>query len=206
MILVFVASTPFQVVTNSRVHIAVHWDTLLPVIVAVFKSALLEMLGNLQKHSFVGSVGFPGEVAQDLNKIFCEGAEIGVIGMVHPTVLGKIDKKANVVFAEIDVAVFSGIKANDIKYDEPSKFPGIEIDLSFVTDKFAPVGEAVKNANCELIKDIQVVDTYEDENGKSITVRLFFVHPEKTLTRDEVMNVVNSIIDSLSAKGIELKK
>ena len=146
------------------------------------------------------------EHPKNLNKIFCEGTEIGVIGMVHPTVLKKIDKKANVVFAEIDVRAFSAIGAKDIKYDEPSKFPGIEIDLSFVTDKFAPVGEAVKNANCELIKDIQVVDTYEDENGKSITVRLFFVHPEKTLTRDEVMNVVNSIIDSLSKKGIELKK
>ena len=146
------------------------------------------------------------EHPKNLNKIYCEGAEIGVIGMVHPTVLKKIDKKANVVFAEIDVREFSAIKANDIKYDEPSKFPGIEIDLSFVTEKFAPIGEAVKNANCELIKDIQVVDTYEDENGKSITVRLFFVHPEKTLTRDEVMNVVNSIIDSLSKNGIELKK
>ena len=146
------------------------------------------------------------EHPKNLNKIFCEGTEIGVIGMVHPTVLKKIDKKANVVFAEIDVRAFSAIGAKDIKYDEPSKFPGIEIDLSFVTDKFSPVGEAVKNTNCELIKDIQVVDTYEDENGKSITVRLFFVHPEKTLTRDEVMNVVNSIIDSLSKKGIELKK
>ena len=146
------------------------------------------------------------EHPKNLNKIYCEGSEIGIIGMVHPTVLKKIDKKANVVFAEINVGAFSAVKANDIKYDEPSKFPGIEIDLSFVTDKFAPVGEAVKNADCSLIKDIQVVDTYEDENGKSITVRLFFVHPEKTLTRDEVMSVVNSIIDSLSAKGIELKK
>ena len=146
------------------------------------------------------------EHPKNLNKIFCEGVEIGVMGLVHPTVLKKIDKKANVVFAEIDVRAFSAIKANDIKYDEPSKFPGIEIDLSFVTDKFAPIGEAVKAADCALIKDIQVVDTYEDENGKSITVRLFFVHPEKTLTRDEVMNVVNSIIDSLAAKGIELKK
>lgn len=146
------------------------------------------------------------EHPKNLNKIFCEGTEIGVMGLVHPTVLKKIDKKANVVFAEIDVGAFSAVKANDIKYDEPSKFPGIEIDLSFVTNKFAPIGEAVKNADCSLIKDIQVVDTYEDENGKSITVRLFFVHPEKTLTRDEVMSVVNSIIDSLSAKGIELKK
>ncbi len=146
------------------------------------------------------------EHPKNLNKIFCKDTEIGIMGLVHPTVLKKIDKKANVVFAEIDVKAFSKIAADDIKYDEPSKFPGIEIDLSFVTDKFAPVGEAVKNANCELIKDIQVVDLYEDENGKSITVRLFFVHPEKTLTRDEVMNVVNSIIDSLAAKGIELKK
>ena len=98
------------------------------------------------------------------------------------------------------------IRADSIKYEEPSKFPGIEIDLSFVSDKFAPIGEAVKNANCALIKGIDVVDTYEDENGKSITSRIYFAHPEKTLTRDEVMNVVNSIIDSLSKKGIELKK
>ena len=171
---------------------------ILTVLTGDIKHAGLTFEATVPSHNY--------EHPKNLNKIFCEGTEIGVIGMVHPTVLKKIDKKANVVFAEIDVRAFSAIGAKDIKYDEPSKFPGIEIDLSFVTDKFAPVGEAVKNANCELIKDIQVVDTYEDENGKSITVRLFFVHPEKTLTRDEVMNVVNSIIDSLSKKGIELKK
>ena len=109
-------------------------------------------------------------------------------------------------YAELDVKVLSDIEADAIKYEEPSKFPGIDIDISFVSEKFAPIGEAIEKAECSLIKDVQVVDTYEDENGKSITVRLFFVHPEKTLTRDEVMNVVNSIIDSLSAKGIELKK
>ncbi len=146
------------------------------------------------------------EHPKNLNEVYCDGVKIGVMGVVHPSVLKKLDKKANVVFAEIDVTTFSNCGKNDIKYEEPSKFPGIEIDLSFVSDKFAPIGEAVKNANCELIKDTQVVDIYADENGKSITVRLFFVHPEKTLTREEVMNVVNSIIAELSEKGIELKK
>ncbi len=146
------------------------------------------------------------EHPKNLNAIICGDKEIGKIGLVYPTVLKKIDKKANIVWAEIDVNDFAFTEAESIKYEEPSKFPGIEIDLSFVSDKFAPIGEAVKAANCPLIKGIDVVDTYADENGKSITSRIYFAHPEKTLTKEEVMDVVNGIIDSLEAKGIALKK
>ncbi len=146
------------------------------------------------------------EHPKNLNAIICGDKEIGKIGLVYPTVLKKIDKKANIVWAEIDVNDFAFTEAESIKYEEPSKFPGIEIDLSFISDKFAPIGEAVKAAGCSLIKGIDVVDTYEDENGKSITSRIYFAHPEKTLTKEEVMDVVNGIIGSLEAKGIALKK
>jgi len=146
------------------------------------------------------------EHPRNLNAIILEGKEIGEIGIVHPVVSKKVDKKANIVFAEIDVTDFAETASAEIKYEEPSKFPGIEIDLSFVTEKYAPVGEAIKNADCSLIKGAEVVDLYRDENGKSITVRIYFAHPEKTLTREEVMNVVNGIIDDLASKGIELKK
>ncbi len=146
------------------------------------------------------------EHPKNLNAVILGGKAIGKIGIVHPVVSKKVDKKANIVFAEIDVTDFANAKAEEIRYEEPSKFPGIEIDLSFVSEKFAPIGEAVKNAECSLIKGTEVVDLYRDENGKSITVRIYFAHPEKTLTREEVMNVVNGIIDDLSAKGIELKK
>ena len=146
------------------------------------------------------------EHPRNLNAIILGGKAIGEIGIVHPVVSKKVDKKANIVFAEIDVTDFANADTLEIKYEEPSKFPGIEIDLSFVTEKYAPVGEAIKNANCSLIKGAEVVDLYRDENGKSITVRIYFAHPEKTLTREEVMSVVNGIIDDLSAKDIELKK
>ena len=146
------------------------------------------------------------EHPRNLNAIILDGKEIGEIGIVHPVVSKKVDKKANIVFAEIDVTDFADTASAEIKYEEPSKFPGIEIDLSFVTEKYAPVGEAIRNANCSLIKGAEVVDLYRDENGKSITVRIYFAHPEKTLTREEVMNVVNGIIDELSAQGVELKK
>ena len=146
------------------------------------------------------------EHPKNLNSVILDKKIIGEIGIVHPVVLKKIDKKANIVFAEIDVTDFANAAEQAIVYEEPSKFPGIEIDLSFVCEKYAPIGEAIENAGCALIKGAEVVDLYRDENGKSITVRIYFAHPEKTLTREEVMNVVNGIIDSLSAKGIELKK
>ncbi len=143
---------------------------------------------------------------RNLNAVICGGEAIGEIGVVHPVIAKNIDKKAAIVYAEIDISKLSAIKNASISYEEPSRFPGIEIDLSFVTDTFAPVSEAITAANCPLIKKVSVIDTYSDENGKSITTRIYFAHPEKTLTREEVMGVVDSIIASLEAKGIMLKK
>ncbi len=143
---------------------------------------------------------------RNLNAVICGGETIGEIGVVHPVIAKNIDKKAAIVYAEIDISKLSAIKNASISYEEPSRFPGIEIDLSFVTDTFAPVSEAITAANCPLIKKVSVIDTYSDENGKSITTRIYFAHPEKTLTREEVMGVVDSIIASLEAKGIMLKK
>ena len=145
------------------------------------------------------------EHPRNLNAISCDGVKLGKIGVVHPTVAKKIDKKAAIVFAEIDVPAFSEIVDAGIHYVEPSKFPAIEVDLSFVSETFAPIGKAIENANCPLIKNVEVTDTYRDENGKSITTRITFSHPEKTLTREEVMDVANSIIDALAKDGITLK-
>ena len=47
---------------------------------------------------------------------------------------------------------------------------------------------------------------YEDDNSKSITTRITFAHPEKTLTRDEVSEITDKIISTLKSDGIELKK
>ena len=145
------------------------------------------------------------EHPRNLNEISCNGVILGKIGVVHPTVAKKIDKKAAIVFAEIDVPVFTEVADAGIHYEEPSKFPAIDVDLSFMSETFAPIGKAINNADCELIKNVQVVDTYRDENGKSITVRLTFSNPAKTLTTDEVMEVANGIIDALAKENIVLK-
>ena len=142
---------------------------------------------------------------KNLNDIYCGDRLIGEIGIVNASVSKKIDKKANIVYAEIDIAEFAKIDNKGIKYEEPSKFPEIEIDLSFMSDTFAPISEAIKAANSPLVKSVSVVDTYSDENGKSITVRILFSHPEKTLTKEEVSVVVYDIVKILEPQGIKMK-
>ncbi len=142
----------------------------------------------------------------NLNEIWCGDKEIGEIGLVHPVVASKIDKKATLVYAEIDVELFASLKNQSISYAEPSRFPEMEIDLSFMSSLYGPIGEVITLQNCPLIKKVTVVDTYEDNNGKSITVRILFSHPERTLTGEEVKAVTDKIISDLSEKNIALKQ
>lgn len=171
---------------------------------------ILETMADDLKHR---SLTFEKKAAEhsyqhprNLNKVICDGVEIGEIGIVHPVVSKKIDKKASIVFAEIDINDFSAIENASIQYEEPSKFPAIDIDLSFVSSAFAPIAKAIKAANSSLIKKVEVTDVYEDDNSKSITTRITFAHPEKTLTRDEVSEITDKIISTLKSDGIELKK
>ncbi len=142
---------------------------------------------------------------KNLNTVLCGGKEIGEIGIVHPIVSAKIDKKAALVYAEIDMSLFSQLENNSISYREASRFPEMTIDLSFISDKFAPIKEAIDDAKCRLIRKVSVIDTFESEGIKSITVRLIFSHPERTLTGEEVKIVTDGIIEKLESLSIPLK-
>ncbi|MBQ8640510.1 MAG: phenylalanine--tRNA ligase subunit beta [Lachnospiraceae bacterium] len=143
---------------------------------------------------------------KNLNSILCDGEVIGEIGVAHPVVSKKIDKKAAIVYAEIDMAKLTAVADAHISYEEPSRYPSMEIDLSFVADRFELIGNAIEAENSSLIKKVSVTDVYADENGKSITVRLIFSQNDRTLTRDEVMAVVDSIVERLKGEGVSLKQ
>ena len=96
--------------------------------------------------------------------------------MVHPTVGQKIDKKAAIVFMELDVAKLTQVTPEPIAYEEPSKYPGMEVDMTFLADRYEPIEKAIAAANSPILKKARVTGTYADEAGKSITVRLTFSH------------------------------
>ena len=146
------------------------------------------------------------EHPKNLNSIVCDGVTLGTIGVAHPVVAKKIDKKAAIVFAEIDIDALAKVGAERIKYVEPSRFPGMEQDLTFIADKYEPIKKAIEAANSPLVNKVAVVGTYTDDAGKSITVRIFFSHAERTLTREEVQAVVDGVVADLEKQGIVIKK
>ena len=144
---------------------------------------------------------------KNYNKVLCGDKELGVIGLVHPTVMKKIDKKGVCVFAELDVDALSSVEDRGIEYKRVSKFPTVEVDLCFVTPRFLPIAKALHRAYSPLIRKVALVDRYEDEKGeKSMAIRLTFVHPERTLTKEEVMETVDRIVAEAAKEGANLKQ
>ena len=142
---------------------------------------------------------------KNLNAILCDDVVLGEIGVVYPAVSKKIDKKASIVYAEIDVLALSKLADAGIRYEETSKYPGMEVDLTFLSETYAPIRDAIAAANSPLLKKVRLVGTYADENGASITVRLTFSCMDRTLTGEEVHKVTDTIIETLAAQGIRLK-
>ncbi|MBQ7745257.1 MAG: phenylalanine--tRNA ligase subunit beta [Ruminococcus sp.] len=141
----------------------------------------------------------------NLNSIILDGEVIGKIGIVHPVVGKKIDKKAAIVFAEVDMQAFADKKNASIIYDEPSKFPPMDYDLSVVIPSgvlFRDLSQCWKNEGTEILKNVKIVDTYDTELFHSITIRFEFSSSERTLSSAEVQAVMDKVIENL--KGIDV--
>ncbi len=144
------------------------------------------------------------EHPKNLNAVYCGDVCLGKLGVVHPTVGNKIDKKAAIVYAELDMAMFASLPALGLHYQEASRYPGIDVDLSFRTAAYAPIRDAIEKAASPLLKKVSVQDVYEGKEGSTITVRLAFSCMDRTLTREEVQAVTDGIVADLAAQGITM--
>ncbi len=144
----------------------------------------------------------------NLNKIMLDGVEIGKIGIVHPVVGKNIDKKANIVFAELDMNAFAAVSNASILYDEPSKFPPIDYDLSLELPSgmlFSRLAECWKNEGKEILKNTKIVDTYDTDTIHSVTVRFEFSSNERTLSSNEVQEIMDKVVENLGEIGVKLR-
>ncbi len=132
---------------------------------------------------------------------------LGKMSTLHPAVSKNIDKKAAIVSAEIDMHTLSELSALTLSYDEPSKFPGIEIDLSLTVENSTAYNELVFAWQdvTELLKKVSFIDSYETDGQKSVTLRFLFSSKEKTLSKAEVQVDVDKILENLAQKGIKLR-
>lgn len=173
---------------------------ILAVVTDDIKHSALSFKTSQPKHSYEHPV--------NLNTVILDGKEIGTVGIVHPVVGKKIDKKANIVFAEIDMNAFADAKDNGISYEEPSKFPPMDYDLSLELPNgvlYDKLTECWKKEGGSILKNTKIVDTYDTDTVHSITVRFEFSSNERTLSSAEVQEIMDKVIANLSAIGVNLR-
>ncbi len=137
--------------------------------------------------------------------IVIDGVKVGFLSVPHPTVMANIDKKGAVAFVEINTGAFAGVVADGNKYNEPSKFPAIDIDLTFVCDAsavaFGKVVECARSAAGDILDDVKSRGVYTDDEGvEALTLRFSFVSKEKTLSKQELMPIVDKVTSALREK------
>ena len=141
--------------------------------------------------------------------ITLDGKKVGFLSVPHPVVLENVDKKCAVAFFELYTEAFAATAEAAVKYKEPSKFPAIEIDMTFTADvgaiEFTSLTNAAKAAAGDILSDVVVKDIYTADGVSAITLRFFFVSSERTLTKQELAPATDKIAAALTEQGIVLK-
>ena len=170
---------------------------------------ILDYLGYAGRYTFVRQEMpkemHPGQSAY----INVNGTNVGIIGKIHPNVT-----KDDVFVLEINLDELFKKKVGKMKYKEISKFPNVKKDVAFIVAKnleSKDIEKVIKNAGGSLLTDIEVFDVYTGSNvpegKKSIAYSLTFADSKKTLTDEEVNNLLNKVIDSVCKKCIaEIRK
>lgn len=170
---------------------------------------LLDYLGYENRYSFVLPKQMPlefhpGQVAE----ISVNNDIVGIIGRIHPSI-----EKELVYVMEINLDKLLDKRVGKMKFKEISKFPIMKKDIAVLVKKdmiSKDVETLIKKKAGKLLIDIKVFDVYEgkniDDNKRSIAYSLTFGTPDRTLNDDEINGILDSIINELENKGIEIRK
>lgn len=140
----------------------------------------------------------PGRTAA----IHLDGENVGYLGALHPATRATLDLDMDIYVAEIASRVLRSARMP--AFTPVSRFPVIRRDIAMVVDKTVTAGELAENVRGvagPYFEDFTLFDVYEgkgiDPKRKSLAMGLTFRDQSRTLSDEEVTQVVQQVIDSL---------
>lgn len=138
---------------------------------------------------------------------------IGVMGLPAPEVLRPHDLEAPVVAAELDLAPLVEAFPPPASAAPLPAFPDTDRDISFIVDEATPYGaieQVLGGLALERLESAELVGVFRGTqigtSRKSVTVRLVFRDPARTLRREEVDPDVERFIAAAKAElGAEVR-
>lgn len=103
---------------------------------------------------------------------------------------------------------FNEIAANGISFREPSTQQSTYYDISLVLAdgiKYSDIAASWEKLALDELQSAKVIDTYEKDGIKSVTVRLVFAAMDRTLEMEQVQGWIDTILANLAEIGVTLR-
>jgi phenylalanyl-tRNA synthetase beta chain len=152
----------------------------------------------------------PGRVLAVLYK----GQPVGQLGLVRRTFAAAVAVERPVYAAELDLAALFAKTPRPFAYTPVPKFPGVVRDLSVLVGRdeaYGTVARVLDRVDQPLLEGFALVDRFAGPpvpaDKVSLTIRLHFRHPQRTLLAEEVDKAAQDLIGHLrAALDIQLRE
>jgi len=137
-------------------------------------------------------------------KVLIDGVEVGYIAKLHPKIAKDFDLEDTFI-AEffLDLLPNKQYLAKDIVKIQKSTR-----DLSIVVDKnisYANIKKHIEDLKISDIIEFYPIDIFDLGDKHSLTIRFILQNKEKSLTDDEINDIITKIIEKLKDLGVELR-
>lgn len=133
--------------------------------------------------------------------------EFGELGEIHPDLIEEFDLKKRAFLFELNFDKLSKFSLAKRFFSALARFPGIQRDLSIIVDEKIPTQEiyrVIASIKDDLVKEIKIFDLYQGDHippgKKSLTYRIKYQAPDRTLTDNEVSRIQQRILSNLMNK------
>ena len=180
------------------------------------KGALEAFLQNFQtgNYKLVPSKDAPSYAhPKKCMTILSRGKQIGHVFAVHPGVLKHFDIAHQVGMFELHFNALVEHGRNTVKFEEPSKFPAMNLDVSVLMEEektVAAIESAIRKTDKEKsIQNIELFDIYRGkeipENQKAMAFTIQLRHKDRTLTDKEFQETQEAIFLALEKLGGKIR-
>ncbi len=148
------------------------------------------------------------EIVQPDNKILYFGVKyfegkhlVAKVGNVRKNLLDKYDIKVPVYSAWIDFEYVQNLSTKAIYKPEP-KYPSVIEDVSFFVEQDTQVGTIISAMEKidKLITNVEFLDAFTKDSKQSVTLRINYQDPSKTLTDNDVKSARSKVQKLLTSR------
>jgi phenylalanyl-tRNA synthetase beta chain len=156
---------------------------------------------NISLQEFHTATEISFGVLENVLQYFYNDTPFITIGKISDKLLKFFDIQQNVFYAEVDCDLLKNLPKKRIIYEELNRFPEVSRDLALLVDKnitYKEIEDLAFKTEKKQLKSVNLFDAYEGKNiedsKKSYAVRFILFNKEKTLSSNEINNIMDKLI------------